>query len=342
MLLLLAACTPTPTAPDDCVDLEAADIAAVYTDFVSGALGFLGPDGVGCPVQAGASVGGDPLVRADEAHVYVVKRSDADAVSAYALDDPSVPVWEAVLPTGTNAHDLVPWRDRLWLTSFGTGEVLQLDPADGTLLASAPVGETLSGAAVVDDQLWVADQRFALDRRVEGALMALDEDGEVVRTEPIGHNPRITADGDGLLVATGYYAFAPDTFDADLVDGALVRWTPDGGASAPLLEEAGLEGDLHAVIPVDGGVVAVVVDRDSRSRIVCQVDGVLRDGPSTPGWYIEGVARGDDVLLARRSTLLGGESSTTPAGWLTLDPRGCTERSFTETTAQPYGLAALR
>lgn len=348
MWWMIMACTGTPLAtgdPTPCIPetVEDARLAVTYTDFTSGVLGFATDDTLDCPLQGGASIGGDPIVRWDGEQLYVVKRSDADVVSAYDPLEPFVPLWETPLPAGTNAHDVVLHDGRLWIPSFGTGAMITLDPMDGRVLESVVIGQTLDRAAVVDGRLFVADQRFSIRERQDGVLLEVDPVTlGVVSTRSVGANPRIRPTADGFLVATGYYALAPTTYEQDLVDGDVrVLDVIADVLSEPMLLEQDVVGDVHTLVPTPTGFVAVIVDRAGESSIVCQSGDEQLAGPTTPGWFIEGVALGEKVVFATRSTLVGGEESTTPPGLLTLDSVTCSEVSFTESTLQPYDLVAL-
>lgn len=315
--------------------------AATLTDqrFTSGALGL--PDGQGAiePVQG---VSADALVRTDGEQVYVVGRSTEDTVRAFDPLDPRCPVWETALPELSNAHDLLAHDGRLFVPTFGTGALHVLDPGSGELLETLELGETLDRAVAVDGRILVADQRFQPDVRRDGVLHIVDPAGlTVTDTLPAGPNPRLTPADDGVWVATGWFAFAPATYDADLVDGALAHLDPATGTWTEVTTEAALGGDLHTVVAAGETLVTVAVDGLARSSVACIRDGEVLEGPTDAGWLLTGAAVGPEVLLGVRSSLVVGQASTSDPGILTLDPVTCAATGFTSTTLEPYDLVAL-
>ncbi len=313
-------------------------LALSLTDprFTVGALGLLGEDGV--DVVQGIS--SDALVRTDGDRLYVLGRSDEDTVRAFDPARPGCPLWETALPPRANAHDLIAAAGKLWVPTFGTGELLVLDPADGALLDRLPVGQTLDRVVLHDGSLWVADQRWDVDRRQEGALIEVDPVAErVVGTLPAGPNPRLSPAVDGIYVASGYFAFAEETYEADLRDGALHHLDPRAERWTRLLTEDELGGDVHAVIPHGGGAVVVAVDADARSQVHCLSEQRV-EGPADAGWLLAGAVVGERIAIGVRSSLIAGEQLSTP-GILWLDPAGCTQEAFLPTELEPYDLVAL-
>lgn len=354
---LLSACKPstcsTPGCAVYCEQHGPPDVAVTLTDFVSGELVV---SALGTCLEAPAiPLSGDPIVRVEGGVLYVLDRGGEDTISAFDVDDPRRPLWETALPVGSNPHDLVAFADRLWVPTFNTGVVHVLEPSTGEVLAVveadgfSEAAPTLDRALVVDGRLWVADQRFAVDARTEGALLELDPDTErFVRAVPVGHNPRIEAANEGLLVATGYYVFEQETAAEDAQDGALFVFDPSTGERDELFREAGE--DLHAVVEVEDAVVFVTVD--SRvdagqsgtgigwSTVRCLVDGQLLEGPSSADWFVDVAAHDGQVLLAQRG-LPVGEGGSGTSGLLPLDPRTCTTGELVPTALPPYDLTSL-
>lgn len=340
MWLWMVACKPTEEACVPGPAREPATLAVTLTDqrFTSGALGLVDGDLAVEPVQQASA---DAIVRTDGTTLYVVDRSERDVVTAYDPTSPRCPLWETALPELSNAHDLVPFAGSLWVSAFGTGRVHVLDPSDGSEQQVVELGGTPDRAAVVDGRLWIADQRFSVDEQVDGRLVEVDADGTVVGELATGPNPRIVPDDDGLLVATGWYAFAEATYAEDLVDGSLDRLDPRTSTWTSLITEEALGGDIHAVV-ADGGRVGVVsVDAEARSTLSCLSGGEVVAGPTDPGWLLTGAALDDRWVFGVRSTLTANENGTAQAGLLEVDPATCAATGFVASELEPYDLVAL-
>jgi hypothetical protein len=349
LLPLFAGCRPEPTcAPPAWEDLDGPVFAGVVSDFTAGQLVLGGADGTtSAPVL---SVSGDALVRSADGFLYVVERGGPEAVTKIDPDDPLVPVWQAELPAGANAHDLVAFAGALWLPAFGLGEVVVLDPADGSTVQRVDLSAfadddgnpELDRALVLGDPevLVVAAQRLFDDpvlgpsvlTSADGRLIALDATGAVVGSWETGPNPRLAMGASEALVSTGLFML-PNAGDERASDGAIRPFSIAEGLGPMWLEEDGV--DLYTV--VDGTDVVLTVDVDARSQVWCP-DGTR--WVEHDGWLIDGIPLPDGTLaLAGRR----GPDGSWPSGVVHFDPRACApvDAQPVCSSLPPYDLAVL-
>jgi YVTN family beta-propeller protein len=141
-----------------------------------------------------------------------------------------------VLEVGTNPFGIAydSNRDRLIISNTGSTTLLSVDPADGTVLQSAPVQVAPIGIA-----LSAAGDRIYVVNSASNTVSVLDQDLVNVRTIDVGDDPRevaITSDG-RFLVTTNY-----GSDDLSLVDPALgreVRRIPVGDGPNGILLHGG-------------------------------------------------------------------------------------------------------
>lgn len=293
------ACVPDPGAHD--CDLSGPHVVVATSDFVTGALAAVTPDG--CVADRLVSTGGDVVVRTAAGRVWVLQRTGGDTLTAFDAGDYGVPAVETVVAPGGNAHDLAVAEGRLFLSLYDADHLMVLD------LDGQPVGEISLSAYADADGLPEADALVVTELGLFLALQRLDRDagwvsdeGRIVRIDPVslevvetwvtGPNPRLSAhpDGRGLVAATGHY------FEAD---GALELLWPDTGLQETVLPEAGLQLDLGTTT---GDVVAATGLAAGADSVLARWSDVggwspLETGPS---WYVEGVVGDDAVWMAVR------------------------------------------
>lgn len=281
----------------------------------------------------------DAIVRVVDEVLYVVERGETNAIAAFDPLDASGPLWQTDLGVGANAHDVVALDDRLYVPLYDAGYIAVLDREGALLDPIAVPGElpALDRAVVVDDTLWVADQR--LDRSdwasSNGVLLAIRDGG--ITEYPAGVNPRLAAGrtpGE-LLVADGLLTVTPSQAER-VTDGQLRAFdTVDGTWSDPLITEAQLQADIQTLAAVDGHVVLGLADVDARSRVHCVGVG---EGPGDDGFFSTVVPWDERAVVAVRS----GPAGAGERGLWVIDPVTCqrVEHLLVEGT-EPYDVASF-
>ncbi len=131
-------------------------------------------------------------------------------------------VWS--LPAGSNPWDAEIAGGRAFVTSLLQDVVFVLDPDDGTLLDTVPVGVAPQGMCVADGRLWVANTGFDFDTFTfgPGSVSVLDPLTLAVLAEiPVHTNPQECTRGpDGRVHVTCTGDFGGTTGRVDVIDPA--------------------------------------------------------------------------------------------------------------------------
>ncbi len=165
----------------------------------------------------------------------------------------------------------------LWVSVFGDGRVVQVDPGRGEVVSSVRLGREPEGLAVAEGDLWVVDQ-------ARGALVRMER-GTVTDRVPVGFGPRLAVDAalpdgsDGLWV--GVYdedrVVRVDPVDAGVAAAADVCAGPQGMAVAGdvLWVACTLSGDLLGLDASSLEPVGQVVGLRAPDAVVAGQEGTV-------------------------------------------------------------------
>lgn len=219
----------------------------------------------------------DVVVRASAGSVYALNRT---AGNLQVLDPGlGLATHELQFSTGpaSNPHDVVVVDGRAYVTRYGKGSLLVIDPADGRELDTID----LSGLADADeipemDRIieWHGKLLVTLQRLDEAAWFTPTDRSTVAVIDPAtnevtqfdleGVNPisRFATDGDHLFVATvGSWGVA---------DGGIERLNDELSGATTVITGADLDGDLGelAIVSSTKGYVVVSALDFSKNRVV--------------------------------------------------------------------------
>lgn len=187
---------------------------------------------------------------------------------------------------GADPLRLASTPDGVWVSVFGDGRIVRIDPRSGAIdrrVKLAPAGSEPEGLAWDGEQLWVVDQ--AHDR-----VVALDADGTVVESFPTDSGPRLAAAGPHGVWVTSF-------------GGSALTRVRDGQAETAQLEDcSGPQGVAEAagrvwvactlsstVVAVDADTlepVASLRDVTDPDVVVSHADTVYVVGQSGPVVYV--------------------------------------------------------
>lgn len=327
--LLLAACV-SGREPADRVILEGPQLVVATTDYRVGALAAVDPS-TGVVHDTLSSTSGDPEVVATGGRLVVLNRGTSDALRVFEGGDLSVPVVEAALPSGANAHGVAEVDGALFVSLYERSFLQVIDPMDG-----AELGRVDLVREADRDGLPEADAVRLADGRLFVSVQRLDRDagwspgtGRVVEVDPgtwevlarwdVGPNPRVfpnPADPATLVVLTGVF-YIPD--------GALSVFDPATGTLTELATEAELGADLLGFAGSGSHGLALGVDFDptgpSTLHCIDLDSGAVRLGRTSGAWYAAATAGPQgDVWVGARAGFgpPGGDR-----GLLRFDPVAC-------------------
>lgn len=207
---------------------------------------------------------------------------------------PNGPLDDQSAPQGTNGMAFDD-EGRLWIADLHGGEILAVDPADGTVLVR--FGED-RGVSSPDDlafdgqgRLWWTDNEQGDVGRIDDPL-AIDETSEVVASLGPGANPIAVSDDQTVFVARTLAADELYAIDGGSGEATLVRDAPgqlngfgfgdDGLLYAPRFVDG--TGRVSAVDPVTGEATDLVGGLPLPVGVSVAPDGTLRAltvGPPT-------------------------------------------------------------
>lgn len=236
----------------------------------------------------------------------------------------------------------------LWAVDPRNSAAVRLDPEDGSVRDTVPVGSDPAAVAVGLGSVWVANTG-------EGTVSRINSDrGAVVQTIPVGNGPSALAIGAGSL-------WVADRLDSavvriDPVRGSVTATIPVAAAPAGLAYAAGsiwVTGDAAAIVfqidpAADRAVGSVNVGRGadhiagSRRSVWVANDGdgtVSRIDPSTRGVTSTIAVGGNPVALAATEDSVWA-ATTAPAALVRVDPRASRVAARVPLGAPPRALAA--
>lgn len=350
LLLFLVACQP-PTGTDDTADTAdtglddgLSRVVVTTTDFAVGSLATVDLDSFDVTDEI-TTTSSDPLVYAEDGHVFQVNGFGHDSVSVYAPGEYAAPEAQFSAGGGTNPYDVALIDGELFVSLYEEAHLGVFDPDSGTSLGTVDLSAHADADGIpeaasmveVDGLLYVALQRLDRDNGW------VDAGGKVVQVDPstkqitedwdVGPNPTVHAhpsDPGKLIVRAGLYATA---------DGGIRVLDPAQDAPEDwLLEGSELGWGVSAYAEIDSGDAVVIAEHTDMStyEVKCMAsDGTLADGWSGSDW-IPAVTvddRGRGWVVVR--------SATGTSGLRVIDLATCTEVTTDpiETSLAPYRIA---
>ena len=197
------------------------------------------------------------------------------APTSVPLDElPSAGRLEARISVDVNDVPAAFGHGFLWLTSAATGELVRMDPANGSIASPVQVTEAGSAVpiAVTDTSVWVADSR-------DGTLVELDPASlEERRRIPVTATvSAMAAEGSDLWLLD---ANAGQLGRIDTVVGRIVFTVPIDAPSALLVHGGAIwvgdeRGGLTRIVPVSGVAAGRVEVGVAAAKLVPDVDSIV-------------------------------------------------------------------
>jgi streptogramin lyase len=182
----------------------------------------------------------------------------------------------------------VPYRiasdeGEVWLTDFDGSQVLQVDPADGSILRRIDLLRP-TGIAIAPDAVWVATY--------EGRLVRLDRrDGTILDRSPIAEDATDLQLQDGDVWITGIHDRRLERYDPDR--DAIVAWTDGVTALAFIDDVPWVATTRAAVVRLDPGSLRWT----GAVQVAAELDQMVAEGGNL---WVVGTRDGEQVLFRVR------------------------------------------